>query len=172
MVNPLTVNEPSSGLTESFPQAMARVCTPVAIVTALFEGNPHGTTVSAFASLSVSPPMVLVSLDRQSELLSRVISTRQFGLNVLSSGQSDLALRFARKGADSFDGIAWHEESGCPRFKGAAVWLACRVVDLVDGGDHRIALAAVERVEITEAEPLTYHARAFGTHAPVQVSQR
>jgi flavin reductase (DIM6/NTAB) family NADH-FMN oxidoreductase RutF len=172
MMNPVTVNEPWSGLTESFPQAMARVCTPVAVVTALFEGSPHGTTVSAFASLSVSPPMVLVSLDRQSELLSRVINTRQFGLNVLSSAQSDLALRFARKGTDSFDGIPWHKESGCPRFEGAAVWLACRVVDLVDGGDHRVALAAVERVEISETEPLTFHARSFGTHAPVQASPR
>jgi flavin reductase (DIM6/NTAB) family NADH-FMN oxidoreductase RutF len=115
--------------------------------------------------------MVLVALDRQSELLARLTGTRQFGLNVLSSAQSDLALRFARKGSDTFDGFKWYEESGCPRFEGSSVWLGCRVVDLVDGGDHRVALAEVLRADVFEAEPLTYHARAFGTHAPVVASQ-
>ena len=166
MVNSPSADEP---LSELFPRAMARVCTPVAVVTT-FDDSPHGTTVSAFASLSLTPPMVLVALDRQSELLARLTGTRQFGLNVLSSAQSELALRFARKGSDMFSGFKWYEESGCPRFEGAAVWLGCRVVDLVEGGDHRVALAEVLRVHVVETEPLTYHARAFGTHAPVEAS--
>jgi flavin reductase (DIM6/NTAB) family NADH-FMN oxidoreductase RutF len=161
--NASALNEPLASL---FPRAMSRVCTPVAVVTT-FDGNPHGTTVSAFASLSVNPPMILVSLDRESELLRRLTDRRAFGLNVLSSLQSELATRFAREGPDTFAGLAWHQESGYPRFEGAAVWLGCSVTDLIDGGDHRVVLAEVLRVEVSDAEPLTYHARAFGTHAPV-----
>jgi flavin reductase (DIM6/NTAB) family NADH-FMN oxidoreductase RutF len=166
-----TTDESLLDLRESFPNAMARVCTPVAVVTTFLDGSPHGTTVSAFASLSLSPPMVMVSLDRESELLARLTSARQFGINVLSSAQSELAVRFARKGSDTFAGLDWYQESGCPRFEGAAVWLGCRVADLVEGGDHRVALGDVTRVYVADTEPLTYHARAFGTHAPVGAAE-
>src|SRR6185437_14951559 len=88
---------------ESFVGAMARVCTPVTVVTT-FDRSPHGTTVNAFASLSLDPPMVLVSLDQRSELLARLTRSGPFGINVLSSVQSDLSMRFARKGPDTFDG--------------------------------------------------------------------
>lgn len=167
MVHSRSVRDPVS---ELFRQAMARVCTPVAVVTT-FDDGPHGTTVSAFASLSLHPPMVMVSLDRTSELLRRLSGTGRFGVNVLSSAQSDLASRLARKGSDSFAGFPWHEESGCPRFEGAVAWLGCRVANLVEGGDHRVVLADVLSVRVADAEPLTYHARAFGTHAPIEVRQ-
>lgn len=156
-------------LSEDFAHAMSRVCAPVAVVTTI-DRRPHGTTVSAFSSLSLDPPMVLVALDQQSELLACITRTGQFGLNVLASGQASLALRFAKKGPDGFDGLTWYAESGCPRFEGAAVWLGCRVAALVDGGDHRVALAEVSRIRVTESEPLIYHARMFGTHAPVQTA--
>jgi flavin reductase (DIM6/NTAB) family NADH-FMN oxidoreductase RutF len=165
MTSPFTrePREPVSG--ESFSNAMARVCTPVSVVTTS-DGSPHGTTVSAFTSLSLTPPMVLVSLDRGSNLLARLTRTRQFGLNVLSAAQAGLATRFAKKGPDTFDGITWYDESGCPRFEGVLAWLACGVADVIDGGDHRIVLGNVLRVNVFPNEPLTYHARAFGTHAP------
>ena len=87
-----------------FRDAMATVCTPVAVVTAMDGHRPHGTTVSAFASLSMTPPSLLVSLDRGSELLGLVLGSGFFGMNVLGSSQSGLAGKFARKGADKFDG--------------------------------------------------------------------
>src|SRR5690625_3651156 len=83
---------------DAFREVMAGVCTPVSVVTGLDGASPHGTTVSAFASLSLEPPMALVALDRGSDLLTLLHTTRRFGINVLGSGQSELALRFARKG--------------------------------------------------------------------------
>jgi flavin reductase (DIM6/NTAB) family NADH-FMN oxidoreductase RutF len=65
---------------------------------AMSDGLPHGATVSAFALLSMNSPMVLVSLDRGSELLGLVRESGRFGLKVLGSDQSQLALNFARKG--------------------------------------------------------------------------
>jgi flavin reductase (DIM6/NTAB) family NADH-FMN oxidoreductase RutF len=82
-----------------FREAMAMVCTPVAVVTAQRSGVPFGTTVSAFTSLSMDPPMLLVSLDRGSGLLAVIRDVGQFGVNVLSNQQADLATNFAVNGA-------------------------------------------------------------------------
>lgn len=90
---------------DAFRHVMAGVCTPVSVVTALDGDRPHGTTVSAFASLSMEPPMVLVALDRKSDLLALVRGSGLFGVNVLGSEQSALATRFARKGIAKFEHV-------------------------------------------------------------------
>lgn len=149
-----------------FKDAMAETCSPVTIVTTLHGGTPHGTTVSAFASLSLDPPMIMAALDRRSELLPKVQATGYFGVSVLRSDQSALAGRFASKGDHRFRGISWTLDRGLPRIPGSAVWLGCRVDNIVAGGDHVIVLGAVERGTIRQAPPLTYHRRGFGTHAP------
>jgi flavin reductase (DIM6/NTAB) family NADH-FMN oxidoreductase RutF len=154
-------------LAEDFRAVMAGVATPVSVVTTLTDGHPHGTTVSAFASLSMTPPMVLVSLDRGSELLARLDHRSVFGVNVLASDQAALALAFARKGSDKFTGVDWVADAGAPRLIGSPGWLACTVSRLVEGGDHVIVLGEVHRAATTEAAPLTYHSRTFGTHAQV-----
>ncbi len=154
-------------LKERFRQAMSSVCTPVSVVTSTDSGSPHGTTVSAFASLSMEPPMVMVSLDRGSELLTLVRTTGSFGLNILASAQSDLALNFARKGGSSkFDNVSWTEDHGVPRLPDAVGFVACRVEQFVEGGDHIVLLGRVLGADSNAAPPLTYHGRVFGTHAP------
>lgn len=154
-----------SPLQSTFRTAMASVCTPVSIVTTIeLFGQPYGATVSAFTSLSMSPPMVLVSLDASSSLLGMVERTGAFGLNVLASDQADLARRFATKGPGRFTGIRWSGEHGSARLAGVAAWVACRVSDIIEGGDHKILLGKVLDVDTTAHEPLTYHDRTFGTH--------
>jgi flavin reductase (DIM6/NTAB) family NADH-FMN oxidoreductase RutF len=148
---------------ETFKEALAGVCTPVSVVTSHRDGHPHGTTVSAFCSLSLEPPMVLVSLDRSSDLLAIVSESRVFGINVLNHSQQELALNFARKGADKFDGVAWQLERGVPRISGAATWLVCKLERLHEGGDHLIAVGLVEHAESAPGNPLLYRRREFGT---------
>lgn len=152
-------------LAVEFRDAMAAVCTPVAVVTALDGEHPHGTTVSAFSSLSMEPPMVLVSLDTRSDLLRIIRSSGYFGLNILGSDHARAALAFARKGVDKFSGVAWSKRHGVPRLDGVPGWLACEVTDVVSGGDHLILLGQVLAADSAPAAPLTYHQRAFGTHA-------
>lgn len=159
------MNGELSPLQSTFRTAMASVCTPVSVVTTIeLFGQPYGATVSAFNSLSMTPPMILVSLDAGSVLLSMIEHTGWFGLNVLSSTQADLALRFATKGPGRFTGVPWRNEHGSARLDGVAAWVACRVSEIVDGGDHRILMGTVVDAAATEREPLTYHARTFGTH--------
>lgn len=164
MISSQATSQPSA-LQGAFREVMASVCTPVSVVTAMAGDRPHGTTVSAFASLSMNPPMVLVSLDRASELLAVVRQAGRFGLNVLGSGQSGLALAFARKGgAGKFAGVPWEADSGVPRLEGAGGFLLCAASRLVPGGDHVIVLGDVLAAYPAEGQPLTYHDRAFGTH--------
>ena len=97
-----------------FRDTLARVPTPVTVVTSHIDRRPHGTTVSAFSSLSLEPPMILVSLDQNSDLLKIIQESGRFGVNVLASGQQSLATTFARKGADKFAGVAWYMDHGAP----------------------------------------------------------
>ena len=153
---------------EHFRAVMSEVCSPVTVITSIEDGVPHGTTVSAFASLSLEPPMVSVALDRGSDLLRMVRRSRRIGVNVLAQSQRELAVAFARKGGDKFAGVQWTSDSGLPRLTNAAGWLACEVEELVAGGDHVILLAHVTTAAVQASLPLTYHRRGYGTHTPFE----
>lgn len=160
----LSVAEAS--LAESFREVMGGVATPVSVITTLYDDEAYGTTVSAFASLSMRPPMVMIALDRNSELLSRLQVSCRFGVNILGSTQAALALTFAGKGGPAkFAGVDWSHSEELPRLAGVSGWLACELSALVPGGDHMVALGEVIAAECGEGLPLTYHRRAFGTHA-------
>ncbi|MET7844127.1 flavin reductase family protein [Streptomyces sp. NPDC005356] len=153
---------------------MAAVASPVAIVTTMDGHRPHGTTVSAFASLSLTPPMVLVSLDNRSQLLALIRRTGRFGLNILGTHQDGLAASFARSGRDKFDDVIWSPSEDLPRLPGSAAWIAAEVDEYVSAGDHTVLLARVVTAEQGEESlsPLTYHRRAFGTHTPLRYRLR
>jgi flavin reductase (DIM6/NTAB) family NADH-FMN oxidoreductase RutF len=146
-----------------FRAAMCQIATPVVVVTAVSEERPHGTTVGAFTSLSLDPPMISVALDRQSELLAKLREAERFGVNVLASGQQALATTFSKKSPDKFASVDWRPDAGLPRLPGCAVWLVCRTGELVDGGDHVVVLGTVEHAEVDQRSPLVYHDRAFST---------
>ena len=148
-----------------FRQALGAVCAPVAVVTSFYDARPHGTTVSAFCSLSLDPPLVLVALDRGSELLRMIRRAQRYGINVLAHGQEAIATRFARKGVRKFDGVAWELDTDLPRLEHTASWIACRLHEIVEGGDHVIAVGFVEHAEAGAAAPLLYRQRVFGTLA-------
>lgn len=145
---------------------MSSVCTPVSVVTAFDGARPHGTTVSAVCSLSLTPPMVMLALDEHSALLQVLRAAPRFGINILSRSQHGIAGKFAVKGDYKFRDVDWVERSGAPRIVDSACWLACEAVQLVPGGDHTVILARVVETDHEDlAAPLTYHRRAFGTHA-------
>jgi flavin reductase (DIM6/NTAB) family NADH-FMN oxidoreductase RutF len=152
-------------LRAAFREAMSDVATAVTVVTSHVGGVPHGTTVSAFASLSMTPPMVLVALDRSSSLLRVIRQSRRFGVNVLGRHQAGLGLAFARKGgAEKFDGVAWSFDGVLPRLARAPGWIACEAAEFIEGGDHMVVFGRVLAAEALGGDPLTYHARTFGTH--------
>lgn len=162
------MNNEVNPVTNPFRDAMAALSAPVTVITALDEKGPHGTTVSAFMSLSMAPPMALVSLDRSSNLLAVIRKTRRFGVNILASHQSALASGFARKGVEKFDGIGWTIDHSVPRLPETLAWVSCSVREIIDGGDHEILLGTVESADSSAGEPLMYFSRTYGTHAALE----
>lgn len=145
--------------------AMGQVAAAVSVVTTLAGNRPHGTTVSAFMSLSMEPPMILVSLDRTSALLELLDVGSPVGLNVLAAHQDQIALRFATKGEDKFGNIAWQVDHGAPALIDRHAWVAGEVAELVSAGDHVLVLIDVAHANAGGQAPLTYWQRTFGTHA-------
>ncbi|MEV5649516.1 flavin reductase family protein [Nocardia sp. NPDC052254] len=144
---------------------MANLCAPVTVVTAMDRQRPHGTTVSAVMSLSLEPMLVAVALANTSDCCHLIQRTKRFGVNVLATGQHEVALQLARKGPEKFDGVRWTVSDGLPQLERTAVWVACDAVDVVDAGDHRLIVGRVSAVGTdSDAGPLTYHRRRFGTH--------
>jgi flavin reductase (DIM6/NTAB) family NADH-FMN oxidoreductase RutF len=156
---------------QAFRDLMAAVCAQVTIVTTTDDG-PFGTTVSAFASLSLRPPMITVALDRGSRLLEPVLRTRRFGVNVLGQGQEETARLFAQRSADRFAAADWHYDHGLPRLADAPAWLVCDLAQAVEGGDHMLLLGSVGHAEARTAPPLVYGHRVFGTHSGFAVRPR
>jgi flavin reductase (DIM6/NTAB) family NADH-FMN oxidoreductase RutF len=148
-----------------FKDFMAGVCTPVAVVTAMADGLPHGTTVGSLTSLSLRPPMVTVALDRRSKLLPKIQRTGRFGVNMLGAGQEDVAAAFAAPAADRFGATEWYADRDLPRLRGAPGWLVCLPKRFVEGGDHLLLLSQVTHISAVEAAPLVYGHRMFGTHS-------
>jgi flavin reductase (DIM6/NTAB) family NADH-FMN oxidoreductase RutF len=151
-------------LQKSFRSAMGNVAAAVSVVTTVHDGAPHGTTVSAFASLSMDPPMLLVSLDNRSKLLAKLHVGSLVGVNVLAAHQEHVAMRFAGRGDDKFLDVPWQIENGAPALTERHAWVALRVARLVVAGDHTLVLGDVEAADVTTSRPLTYWQRTFGTH--------
>jgi len=147
---------------ESFAETFSQVPQAVTVVTTKNgDDSAHGTTVSAFCSLSIDPPLMLVALDRSSELLKLLRETRRFGVNLLSSDQQEVGVTCAKKGAEKLKAVSWDDEHGLPRIKDAAAWLECDVQNLLPGGDHVIVVGLVTACETGDSEPLVYHRRRF-----------
>ncbi len=150
---------------QAFRDMMAGVCAPVTVVTTLNGGAPCGATVSSFASLSLDPPLVTVAFDLGSAVLAQILHEERFGVNLLGHTQADLAMLFAKKGADRFSQTPWHFDHDLPRLDGAAGWLECELHEAIPGGDHLLLIGHVVGASRAELPPLVYAHRTFGTHS-------
>src|ERR1700743_2014998 len=128
---------------DEFRSLMAGVCAPVTVVTTADAGGPAGSTVSAFASLSLHPPLISVAFGRGSRLLGRIQRRGRFGVNILAHGQEDVAVLFARRGVDRFASVRWRLENGLPRLCAASGWAACELCNDVEAGEQRPAFRLV-----------------------------
>lgn len=151
--------------TTDFKQALGHFASGVTVVTVHAEdGTPRGLTISAFSSLSLDPPLILVCVAHTSDS-HELLATEgaRFGVNILAAGQEYVARAFATKGgAAKFDQIAWSEnELGVPVIDQAHATLTCRVHQLSGGGDHTIVIGMVEGSTTSANEPLVHHRGRF-----------
>lgn len=147
-----------------FVEALASWPSGVTIVTSRDGDRIHGMTVSAFSSVSLEPPLILVCAEKSSITNSLIEQSRVFCVNVLAVGQDALSNKFASKKDEHrrFEGLDCQDgATGCPRIPGAAAQFDCRVVETVDAGDHCVYIGSLEHAVISDAEPLVYHRGAY-----------
>lgn len=142
-----------------FRSVLSRFASGVTVVTAVDErGVDHGITVSAFCSLSLNPPLVLICIDHGT-VMHRILETSAaFAVSVLSADQEDLARRFSDPDNDRFDGTSYTRgANGAAVLTGSAAHLECALTHRVEGGDHTIFVGSVEAAESSELHPLLYY---------------
>lgn len=147
-----------------FKHALRRWPSGVTIVTARAGEAIHGMTVSAFSSVSLDPPLVLVCADRASNTHGVIAEGRVFAAHILARGQEALSHRFSSKADEwrRFEGIGWTSGvTGAPILPGALAVLECRVVAGHEAGDHVIYVGEVEAVRLAEAEPLLWYGGSY-----------
>nr|WP_018506014.1 flavin reductase family protein [Parafrankia discariae] len=146
-----------------FRDAMASFPSGVTIVTTADEtGRWWGFTASSFCSVSMSPPLVLVCLATSAQCHPAFERARRFIVHVVPPEHTDLAVRFATRGADKFADAGFRpDESGLPVLDRACVVLDCASHAIQPAGDHSILLGRVERTRVGEDRPAVYFRRRF-----------
>lgn len=134
------------------------------ITTADAAGRPHGLTVTAFCSLSATPPMVLACIHKETASHYAFLERQAFVVHILGEDQQDISQQFAEPAEDKFNGATVGVSSdGLPMLDGALVTLECRVVNAHDGGDHTIIVGSVENTDIRTGVPLIYYHHDYRT---------
>ena len=143
---------------EEFRRALGHFASGVTVVTSKGDdGTLRGITVSAFSSVSLDPPLVLICIDKKASLHDHLKEGGHFAVNMLAEDQELISRRFASKEGDRFEGLGYREGStGTPLLDGALASIECRIVHAYPGGDHTIVVGEVLATEVGAGGPLAY----------------
>jgi flavin reductase (DIM6/NTAB) family NADH-FMN oxidoreductase RutF len=145
-----------------FRKAMGCFATGVTIITVDLEGEVHGMTANAFASVSLDPMLVLVCVDHATRTHAHLHTKKRFGINVLCQDQRAISEYYARaerdyEHAEAEAGARFDRtQHGTPVLHGALAYLECKLRSAEVAGDHTIFISEVEDVVVREGEPLLF----------------
>lgn len=153
-------------LQQDFKDALASWASGVSVVAARGEGGTsYGLTVSAFNSVSLDPPLVMVCLNRSNRLPAMIREDKRFSVSILAAGQDEVSNHFARSGrepAENLDGFGKDQGERPPVVAAAASTLQCEAHDFVEEGDHTIVIGRVVEANTDAVVPvLVYHRRGY-----------
>lgn len=146
-----------------FRQALGAFTTGVTIVTTVdTTGKDVGVTANSFNSVSLDPPLVLWSLDKNSSNFDAFITARHFTVHILASDQETLASRFAQRGVNRFEGLTpLRGAGGVAVLHGCAARFECSMRHQYEGGDHIIFVGEVLNFDHAPLEPLVFKRGRF-----------
>jgi len=150
-----------------FRQLLGRFATGVTILTTRDrEGRPIGMTASSVSSVSLQPPLVLVSVDKSNDMHGALKTAQRFVLNVLAADQEAISRRFAVDHPDRFEGIGYREtKHGMPMLDGVLASIECEKQGETPGGDHTVFFGLVTGGSVTDRSPLLYYRGGYaGLH--------
>jgi flavin reductase (DIM6/NTAB) family NADH-FMN oxidoreductase RutF len=151
---------------DGFRAVLGRFASGVTVVTTTdAHGQSHGMTVSAFCSLSLSPPLVLVCIDQTASMHDMLQVGSPFAVNILSAGQEALSRRFSTGDPPNrFEGIGYERgRTGVPILDDVLAWIECRVRARYAEGDHSVVVGEVETADAHHERPLLYYRGGYAT---------
>jgi flavin reductase (DIM6/NTAB) family NADH-FMN oxidoreductase RutF len=144
-----------------FRQVLGRFASGVTVVTARYQGQTHGMTASAFVSVSLDPPLVLVSLGNRSYMHRILPPAGAYGVSVLSEDQERLSNHFAGRTVENLH-IRFTTRNDIPLIEDAVAYFVVRVIDSHPAGDHTLYIGQVEHFEAAaEGRPLLFYAGRY-----------
>lgn len=150
---------------------LSRFATGVAVVSYRAGGETRAMTVSSFTSVSLDPPLVLVSVARSARAAGH-LGRVPFTVNVLGAGQLDVALQYAGR-LPGPSAVSWQSTSDdlAPVLEGALASFRCQPWQSYDGGDHRLHLGRVVEVAVRgDGEPLVFERGRFRDGAGAELA--
>ncbi len=141
----------------AFRRTLGMFATGVTVLTTRVGEQVHGMTANAFMSVSLQPPLVLISIDRRAKMGALMHEGTRFGVSVLEAAQTGLSDRFAGRVADDLPEATFEVVHETPLVEGALAHLVARVVRSYWGGDHSLFLGQVEFARYGEGRPLLFH---------------
>jgi flavin reductase (DIM6/NTAB) family NADH-FMN oxidoreductase RutF len=143
---------------DEFRASLGRFVSGVTVVTTKdTSGKLHGLTVSAFCSVSLEPPLILVCVHKETGSHYAFEESKLFVVNILAEDQQHLSNQFASPREDKFEGVSFRNGiEDLPVLEGCLVNLECRLKHAYDGGDHTIFVGEIHRAHLLEGNPLTY----------------
>lgn len=145
-----------------FRKAMGTFATGVTIITTPDKEGVHGMTANAFTSVSLDPPLILVSVNKKARTHETIQEAKRFGVNILRYDQEALSTHFAGRPSEEVNQslkYTWYED--IPLLEDCLTQIACRLWAQYDGGDHTLFLGRVVDLKLYEGEPLLYYASAY-----------
>jgi flavin reductase (DIM6/NTAB) family NADH-FMN oxidoreductase RutF len=158
---------------QTFKQAMAQWASGVTIITTrLADGTLKGMTASSFTSVSINPYLILVCVAKKLYTHEVLLQADSFAVNILSSGQAEIAQIFAGmrpEVEDRFGYVGYQPaETGSPILPNVSGWLDCKKYQTIDSGDHTIFIGEVISAHgESNKAPLIYFNRQWGNFAPI-----
>ena len=149
---------------DQFRKVLSHWATGVAVVTATHENKPVGLAVTSFTSVSLDPPLVLFCADKGSRSWPKIEKSGGYCVNLLRHDQEHVCNTFAGKSDDKFAEVDWSQsEQGSPVLDDALAWIDCTLFDVVDAGDHFLAIGQVlDAYHDEDGHPLLFFRSSYG----------
>ena len=164
--------------TTAFRGALGRFASGVTVVTTILDGIDHAMTASAFTSVSLDPPLVLVCSHKTSRFHEAVLKTGVWGVSILAEEGLEASAWFANRGrpleGQLSDCVFTRGTTGVALLENSLAWLECTTTAVHDGGDHAIIVGAVTSAGVDEGidDPLLYYRSHYGTIIRSEASEK
>ena len=143
-----------------FRKTLGHWASGVTVISTIMDGHPHGMTASAFSSLSLNPPLVLVSVAHKARMHAALQKSMWYGVSILAHDQAHWSQHFAGQPRPEPPKWIFHEQY--PLLDGAAAHLCTKVIDAHVAGDHTLYIGLVQWMTYREgANPLLYYAGKY-----------